>query len=124
VMLPGASLSLGHEPPRVDRLLSAGVKVALATDCNPGTSYTENLPLMAFIGATRMGLSCSGALVAITREAARAIGRPAPEGTIAPGATADLLVHAVGDWREILYHFGVTHVRDVVIGGRRVGPGR
>jgi imidazolonepropionase len=117
VMLPGASVSLGHEPPVTGRLLAAGVEVALATDCNPGTSYTENLPLMAFIGCTRMGLSCASSLIAITRVAARALGMKAPEGTLAPGARADVVVHEVGDWREILYHFGVTHVRDVFVGG-------
>jgi imidazolonepropionase len=118
VMLPGASVSLGQEPPRVERIQEAGVTVALATDCNPGTSYTENLPLMAFEGCTRMGLSVSDAMLGITRNAARAIG--VQGGTIEEGARADLVIHGVGDWREILYHFGVTHVRDVLVAGRSV----
>ncbi len=125
VLLPGAALSLGHEPPRADRFLSRGVRVALATDLNPGTSYTENLPLMAFLGATRMGLGCDRALLAITREAALAVGHHLPDGTVAPGAVADLAVHGVPDWREILYHFGVAHTTHVVVGGRLVlGGGR
>ena len=120
VLLPGAAVSLGHEPPRADRFLASGVRVALATDLNPGTSYTENLPLMAFLGATRMGLGCARALLAVTREAARATGSAPPDGTVAPGALADLVVHGVQDWREILYHFGVAHATHVVVGGRLV----
>ncbi|MBW2263804.1 MAG: imidazolonepropionase [Deltaproteobacteria bacterium] len=123
VMLPGAAVSLGQKPPRVDRFLEAGVTLALATDLNPGTSYTENLPLMAFLSVTSMGLPCSAALLAITRHAAKAVGLKEPEGTLAPGARADLLIHDVSDWREILYHFGVTHVSKVLIKGKPVaGP--
>ncbi len=122
VLLPGAAASLGLRPPRAERFLEAGVRVALATDCNPGTSYTENLLLMAFIAATAMGLSCADSLRAITSMAARAIGLAEPEGTIVAGASADLVIHSVEDWREILYHFGVTHARQVIIGGRIAFP--
>jgi imidazolonepropionase len=124
VMLPGASVSLGQEPPRVERMIEAGVKVALATDCNPGTSYSENLSLMAFMACTRMGLPVDSALVAITRHAAAALGLAENEGTITARATADLVVHGVADWREILYHFGVSHVRHVVIDGKLVYSAR
>ena len=51
---------------------------------------------------------------------AAALGMAEKEGTIAPQATADLVVHGVSDFREILYHFGVSHVRHVVIDGRLV----
>lgn len=119
VLLPGACVSLAQPPPRVERFREAGVHVALATDCNPGTSYTENLPLMAFVAVTQMGMTCEEGLYAITRHAARALGLPDGAGTISRGARADLLVHDASDWREILYHFGVTHVRDVFVGGRR-----
>jgi imidazolonepropionase len=120
VMLPGAAISLGQQPPGLERFLEAGVTVALATDLNPGTSYTENLPLMAFMSVTSMGLPCPASILAITRHAARAAGLKAPDGTLAPGARADLLIHDVTDWREILYHFGVTHVSQVFIAGKPV----
>ncbi len=124
VLLPGAAVSLGQQPPRVERFLEAGVTLALATDLNPGTSYTENLPLMAFISTTCMGLPCHASLLAITRHAARAVGLKEPEGTLSPGARADLLIHDVSDWREILYHFGVTHVSRVLIAGKPVARHR
>jgi imidazolonepropionase len=75
---------------------------------------------MAFLAATTMGLPCESALLAITRHAARALGCTDGEGTVRAGAVADLVVHDASDWRELLYHFGTTHARDVLVAGRRV----
>lgn len=119
-LLPGAALTLGMRFPDAARLRAAGVEVALATDCNPGTSMTENLPLMVTLGATAMKLTIEDALRGVTCVAARALGLERELGALAPGLRADLVQLGVPDYRCLAYHFGVSHVRRVIAGGRVV----
>lgn len=116
-LLPGAALSLGVSYPDGRKLRDQGVEIALATDCNPGTSRTENLPLMVTLGATSMGLTIEEALRGITCTAAKALGLDDGRGTLAPGTPADLVILDIPDYRSIAYHFGVNHVSDVYIDG-------
>ena len=120
VLLPGAALSLGQHPPDARRFTEAGVRVALSTDLNPGTSMTENLPLMTTIGITQMKLTPEHALRAVTDHAAAALGRSGRIGTLAIGAAADVAVFDVQDWRRLSYHFGVPHAEMVLIEGEVV----
>jgi imidazolonepropionase len=73
VLLPGAALSLGQSMPDARRLRELGMDLALGTDCNPGTSHTDALPLMATLAVRQMGMSTPEAWHAITRVAARAL---------------------------------------------------
>ena len=121
VLLPGATLFLGQSArPPARALLDAGVPVALATDCNPGTCPTENLSLMLTLGMSLLRLQPDEALRAVTCHAARAIGRADVAGTLAVGRPADLVVFDVPSHRHLPYHFGVNHARTVVKGGRVV----
>src|SRR5262249_39684378 len=88
-LLPGAALTLRLPFPDAPPLLDAGCAVALGTDLNPGSSYTENLPLMMSIACTQMGMGVDEAWHAVTTSAARALGR-ADAGFVAPGARGDL----------------------------------
>lgn len=117
VLLPGAAFSLRDGFPSGRRLADAGVRVALATDDNPGTSRTENLPLMASMGAARMGLTAAEALRAITCNAAAALGLRAEVGALAPGMRADAAILRIPDFRALIYHFGINHTEAVVAGG-------
>ncbi len=117
VLLPGAAFSLGDHFPSGKRFIDAGVDVAVATDDNPGTSRTENLPLMAAMAVTRMGLSPSQAWKAITLTAARAIGLEQQIGSLAPKKSADLAIFKVSDFRIPLYHFGINQLRAVITAG-------
>lgn len=116
-LLPGAAFSLRDGFPDGRRFADAGVAVALATDDNPGSSRTENLPLMASMGATRVGLTCAEAWRAITIDAARALGIEDEAGSLEPGQRADLVLLAIPDFRAFLYHFGVNHTKMVMVGG-------
>jgi imidazolonepropionase len=121
VLLPGAALFLGADdraPAR--RLVDAGVRVALSTDCNPGTCMTDNLLLMLTLGMSRLGLSPREVLEAVTVHAARAIGREDVAGTLQVGRPADLVVFDVPSHRHLPYHFGAPHARLVLKGGREV----
>ncbi|MCB9545171.1 MAG: imidazolonepropionase [Myxococcales bacterium] len=121
VLLPGAAIFLGDDsraPAR--RLIEAGVPVALATDCNPGTCMTEDLLLMLTLGMSRLGLSPLEALRAVTVHAAQAIGRADVAGRLAPGRPADVAVFAVPSHAHLPYRFGLPPTRVVLKGGEVV----
>lgn len=117
-LLPGAMVFLGQtRRPPARRLLDAGAKVALATDCNPGSSPTENLPLMATLGCVQLGMSPAEALAAITVRGAEALGLGQTHGRLVPGARGDAVIADVPSWIHLCYHYGVSHARVVVAGG-------
>jgi imidazolonepropionase len=116
VLLPGAEL-LGDEHVAPGRALAdAGAIVALATDCNPGTSPVQSLPLVAGLAVRRYGWSVREALLAITLNAAWVLGRSAQIGSIEPGKQADLVV-LDGPAEHVPYRFGRNPVAVVVAGG-------
>ncbi len=124
-LLPGAALTLRLPWPDARRLVHAGVAVALATDCNPGTSNSESLPLMMTLACTQLGLSCAEAWLAVTRYAARALRRDA--GHLGPGAAADLVLWDAEHYRQVCQHMGVPLAAAVYRQGRlaagTVAPG-
>lgn len=119
-LLPGAALSLNINYPDANTIKKAGVKIALATDCNPGTSCTENLPLMATLGVTRMGLTVEEAWKAITINAAKAAGMENEVGIISFGRDADFVIWNFDSYFVLPYHFGVSLAEEVYIKGRNV----
>ncbi|HRI53760.1 MAG TPA: amidohydrolase family protein, partial [Pseudomonadota bacterium] len=104
-LLPGAALTLRLPWPDARRLVRAGVAVALASDCNPGTSLSESLPLMMTLGCTQLGLSCAEAWLGVTRYAARALRQDA--GRLSPGSRGDLVVWDAEHYRQLCQHMGV-----------------
>jgi len=118
-LLPGAALTLRLRWPDARRLLRAGVRVALGTDCNPGSSHSESLPLMMTLGCTQMGLSAAEAWLAVTRHAARALGA-SDAGRLSRGDRGDLVVWEAETYREVCQHFGVPLVQRVYRAGRPV----
>lgn len=121
VLLPSASLILRHRehaPGR--RFIAAGVPVALATDCNPGSSPVESMPLVMSLACALQGLSPAEALVAATRNAAYAAGLGDEVGSLEPGKRADFLIVDAPNPNHIPYRMGVDLVEAVFIGGRQV----
>jgi imidazolonepropionase len=116
-LLPGAALTMRLRWPPARRLIDAGVRVALGTDHNPGTSLTESLPLMMTLGCTQMGMTCAEAWRAVTVNAAAALGRGG--GTLVAGGAADLVMWDAENHREVCQHFGGALCHRVYIGGRR-----
>jgi len=106
-LLPGTMLFLGktkHAPAR--RLIESGVPVALATDFNPGTSPTPNLPLVLTLGVSQLHLSVAEALLAATVNGAAAVGLADSIGQIAEGFSADIALFDVQDVRAVPYWYG------------------
>jgi imidazolonepropionase len=120
-ILPGTSFSLahGHHAP-AQALLEAGVSLALATDCNPGTCFTENMQLAITFACVNSRLTIEQALRAATMGGARALRLQNTVGSLEVGKRADLVVLAADHYAEIPYHFGVNLARMVVAGGRVV----
>jgi imidazolonepropionase len=119
VLLPGAALTLGGPPPPGRRLIDAGARVAVATDCNPGTCYTESMPLMISLAVSIAGLRPAEALVAATSGGAAALALP-DRGVLAAGMRCDLVILDSPNWIDIAYHLGGCATATVVIGGRRI----
>jgi imidazolonepropionase len=119
-LLPGTAFFLGVESAPARRLIERGVRVALASDCNPGTCPTENLPLVGTMACTQMGMLPAEALAALTINAAAAVGRADRLGSLEVGKQADLVILDVPDYRQMFYHFGVSHVWRVIKRGRVV----
>ncbi|MGH9020899.1 MAG: imidazolonepropionase, partial [Acidimicrobiales bacterium] len=90
-LLPGAEFSARGAYPSARRLLDAGATVALATDCNPGTSYVTSMPVVVALAVREMGMTCDEALWAATAGGAAALAR-SDVGHLGVGARADLVV--------------------------------
>jgi imidazolonepropionase len=119
VLLPGTSFFLmKHRWAPARRLIEAGVPVALATDCNPGSSHTESMPMVMTLAVFELGLAVEEALTAATLNAACALGLGVEIGSIEPGKRADLLLLDAPNLLHLAYHFGVNPVAAVVKGGR------
>jgi len=121
LLLPGTSFFLRkHVYAPARRLLSAGVPVALATDCNPGSSHTESMPAIAQLAVIELGLSVEETLTGITLNAAATLDLAAEIGTLEPGKRADLVVLEGPNLLHLAYHYGINPVRSVVKAGREV----
>jgi imidazolonepropionase len=123
-LLPGTAFFLGMPYAPARRLIERGVTVALATDCNPGTCMTENLPLVGAMACTQMRMLPGEVVTALTLNAAAALQRSERVGSLAPGKQADLALFDVPDYRHLFYHFGINHVWKVLKRGRVVYQAR
>jgi len=129
VLLPGTSFLLGtgrSAPAGV--LREAAVTLALGTDCNPGTCYSESMQLMVALACVHGGLTPEEAVLAATDGAARAVGRGGTAGRLAPGSACDLVVLAGRSYLDLAYHLGVNLAAAVVkagtvVAGDGAGPG-
>jgi imidazolonepropionase len=119
VLLPGTSffLRLARRAP-ARRMVEAGLAVALATDCNPGSSPTESMAIVLTLASIELGLTPAEALIAATVNAAYAVGEGGRRGSLEPGKAADIVLYDAESWRSIAYHYGVSLVAKVLIGGR------
>jgi imidazolonepropionase len=119
-LLPGTAFFLGVAYAPARRLIESGLAVALASDCNPGTCPTENLPLVGALACTQMKMLPAEAVTALTLNATAALGRSDRLGSIEVGKQADLIICDVPNYRHLFYHFGVNHVWRVIKRGRVV----
>ncbi|WP_336625212.1 MULTISPECIES: imidazolonepropionase [unclassified Microbacterium] len=114
-LLPGVEFSTRHPYPDARRLIDAGVTVALASDCNPGSSFTSSMPLMVALAVREMGMTVAEAVWAATAGGARAL-RRGDVGHLGVGARADLVVLDAPSRTHLAYRPGVPLVHAVYRG--------
>ena len=118
VLLPGAYYFMREtKVPPVDLLRAHGVPIAIATDCNPGTSPTTSLLLMLNMAATLFRLTVTEALRGVTVNAARALGLSGEIGTLEAGKACDLAIWDISDPAELVYRIGFNPLHDRVKDG-------
>ncbi len=120
VSLPIATLVLGQEPIPARRLLDAGVRVAVATDLNPGSAPSNSLGLALWLACTRQRMTPAEALRGATVEAARALRLDDGTGSLVPGSPADLAVVDAPSLATWLAGWRAEPAVRTVIGGRTV----
>jgi imidazolonepropionase len=121
VLLPGTTFSLGgkqYAPAR--KMIESGVVVALSTDCNPGSSYTESLSVVISLAALQMKMTAAEAISAVTVNAAYAVGREERIGQLRENYQADITMWNMSDYRELPYHYGVNLTGRVIKKGKPV----
>ena len=120
VLLPGAFYTLRETKlPPVQALRDAGVRIALATDCNPGTSPLTSILLTMNMGATLFRMTPAECLRGVTLNAAAALGM-SDRGRIAPGLRADLAVWDISHPAELSYRVGFNPLHARILGGKHV----
>ena len=120
-MLPSAGFYLrAKRIPPIKKLLAARVPVALATDFNPGTSPNYSLAFTMTLACVEWGFSAAHALLAVTRNAAYALGKGGQLGLLSAGKQADFVIWEAEDYRELSYFCGVHLAKSVVKRGKVV----
>lgn len=121
VLLPGAFYAIREtQIPPVQLLRDAGVPIAIATDCNPGTSPLTSLLLTMNMSATLFRLTVEECLAGATREAARALGLQHEVGTLEAGKSADFAVWNIQRPAELVYRIGFNPLHARIFKGRKV----
>ncbi len=123
VLLPGTAYSLQKPYARAREMIASGVPVAIATDCNPGSCFTESMPFVFGLSVMNMGLTPEEALTAATLNAAYAIGMADRAGSLDKGKQADFLILDGESPAILAYHAGVSPVIEVYKKGRRLKEG-
>ncbi|WP_424926309.1 imidazolonepropionase [Agrobacterium pusense] len=123
VLLPGAFYALREkQAPPMQALRDAGATIALATDCNPGTSPLTSLLLTMNMGATLFRMTVEECLAATTRNAAKALGLLAETGTLEAGKSADLAIWDIERPAELVYRIGFNPLHARIFKGQKVSP--
>lgn len=118
VLLPGAYYFIREtKNPPIDLFRKHGTAMALATDCNPGTSPLTSLLLTMNMAATLFHMTVEECLLGVTRNAARALGRLDTIGTIEVGKQADLAIWSVGSPAELVYRIGFNPLHQRIWNG-------
>jgi imidazolonepropionase len=118
VALPGTPFGLGHHdytPARA--IIDAGGALALATDCNPGTCWCENMQLMIALACRYMEMAPAEAISAATINAAHALGLGSEVGSLEAGKRADIVLLGVPTYQHLGYRFGTNLVQGVLLAG-------
>jgi imidazolonepropionase len=119
-LLPGTSyfIRMPYAPAR--KIIEKNIPIALASDFNPGSCFTENMQIISSFAVMQLGLSCEEALVASTLNGAAAIELADRIGSIEIGKEASFVVLNCKNYVDMFYHFGINHVESVWSKGEKI----
>lgn len=119
-LLPGTAyfIRMPYAPAR--KIISSGAITALATDCNPGSCFTENMQLVMSLAAINMKMTMEECISAATINGAAAIGQSNIMGSLELGKMANFVIYGTDSYTDIFYHFGINQVEETWINGRQV----
>ena len=120
VLLPATAFSLKEPYAPARSMIDRGCAVALATDFNPGSCFSESIPLIFALATLNMGMTPEEAVTACTLNGAAALGRASIIGSLDPGKQGDLVILEFPSYLFIPYHVGVNSVEKVVKKGKIV----
>jgi len=119
-ILPGTAFSLKEKYARAREMIDRGSAVALATDLNPGSCFSESIPLIFSLATLYMNVSTEEAITALTINGAAALDRADTIGSIDVGKKGDMILLEFESYKYIPYHIGVSTVEKVIKGGKLV----
>jgi imidazolonepropionase len=119
-LLPMTAFSLKEPYARARTMINRGCAVALATDLNPGSCFSNSLPLLVALATLYMGMTPEEALTAITLNGAAAVDRADRVGSLEPGKQGDVVILEYPSYRFMPYHIGVNTVEKVIKHGNLV----
>lgn len=119
-LLPTTAFCLKEPFAPARKMIDAGCAVALATDFNPGSGFTNSVPLMIALGVIYMGMTAEEAITALTLNGAAAVGRADTIGSIEEGKQADIVILQYPSYKLLPYHTGVNIVETVIKKGKVV----
>ncbi len=121
VLMPGVTFFLGGKKnPPVHAMIEAGVTLALATDCNPGSGPSYNMQTVLGLAQSLYRITPDQALIAATHGSARALDGHNDYGGLLPGQRADFIVLKTNDYRDLFYYFGENFVDQTYSAGKKV----
>ena len=119
-LLPGTAFSLKEPYARGRYIIDQDCAVALATDCNPGSCFSESIPLIFVLATLYMDITIEEAVTALTINGAAAVDRADSIGSIDVGKTGDIIILEFPSYKYIPYHIGVSCVEKVIKNGNLV----
>lgn len=119
-LLPCTAFCLGAKYADGRKMIDEGCAVALASDYNPGSCFTQSVPLMAALGAIQMNMKPQEVLTALTLNGAAALGRADRTGSLEVGKDADFNILSFDDYLFLIYETGMNVVESTFIGGEKV----
>lgn len=118
VLLPGSVFGLGlKDYPPARKMISSGLPVALATDFNPGSSFSESMPMILSLACLMMKMTPAEVMTASTINSAYALDLGKKIGSLEVGKKADIIIWNVDNYKQIPYHFGMNLVGKVIKNG-------
>ncbi len=119
-LLPGTAyfIRMPYAPAR--KIIDSGCITAIATDCNPGSCFTENMQLILSLSVINMKMTAEEAISASTLNGAYSLNLSDKTGSIEIGKSADFIVIDTESYSDIFYHFGINHVKEVYFKGNKV----